>query len=128
MYFDGDSLYFLKNIEESCHLERKMPEQMPFKFPWYLIYFSRYEGNLKWSVLRMYIRTVFPHNTRCFQNQRIMSPWKQEPKQMPFKVLRYIILFSRYVGKSKRVSQCGGYFGCSRQTWNCFKKNLKSVS
>ena len=39
-------------LEELCHLEIKMPKQMPLKCLWYLIYFSRYEWNLKWSVLR----------------------------------------------------------------------------
>ena len=49
------------------------------------------------------------------------------PKQMPFKMLRYIILFTRYEGKSEMVSLHGGHIGFSHQTGCCYK-NKRNVS
>ena len=40
---------------------------------------------------------------------------------MPFEILRYLILFSRYEGKSETVSLYGGHFEFSRQTGYSFK-------
>ena len=49
------------------------------------------------------------------------------PKHMPFEILRYIIQFSRYKGKSEMISLYGGHFGFSRQIGNWFK-NQRNVS
>ena len=44
--------------KELCHLESKMPDQMPFEFLRYLIYFSRNEE--KSENVSLYVRHVKP--------------------------------------------------------------------
>ena len=66
-------------LKESCHLERKMPEQMLFKFLWYVIFFSIYEGNMKWSACTYihasgYVQqTVFYNKTAEFFFRALFS-------------------------------------------------------
>ena len=43
--------------KEFCDLESKMPEQMPFEFLRYLLFFSRYEGKSEMSVCT-YVRNI----------------------------------------------------------------------
>ena len=69
-------------LEESSHLERKMAEEMPFKF---LFKLSRdwYEGNRK---VRFSRKTGY-----VFQNQEWCHLESIMPEQIPFKILRNII-------------------------------------
>jgi len=84
----------MKTCKGSCHLESKMPKQMPVKFLRYIIKFTRYEGCIfppKDVVLKIKAMCLLEHKT---------------PEQMPFKMWRYIIKFWRYEGKLEMALVC----------------------
>ena len=65
-------------IKETCHLEHKTPEQMPFNFLRFLNSISRYEGKSE-MVSLFGGRFEFSRQTGySFENQGIVSPRTQD--------------------------------------------------